>query len=57
MPYILPVPQLIQANAQFAWTFTNYDGTDTYYNLQFQLHGFRVFNPNIYNINQALALV
>lgn len=54
-PYILPSPQLIQPNATFAWTFQNYDGSDTYYNLQFQLHGFRVFNPNITNLNQALA--
>lgn len=54
-PYILPTPQLIQANASFAWTFTNYDDTDTYYAIQFQLHGFRIFNPNITDISQLFA--
>ncbi|MGA9854246.1 MAG: hypothetical protein WBR29_03075 [Gammaproteobacteria bacterium] len=47
LPYILATPQLIQANSVFSWTFTNYDTAASYYNVQFQLHGFRLFNPNV----------
>ncbi len=52
LPYILPTPALIQANATFAWTFTDYDDVE-YTELQFQLHGFRIFNPNIFSLADA----
>jgi hypothetical protein len=57
LPYILPTPQLIQANAVFSWTFANIDTAQEYYNIQYQLHGFRLFNPNITELSQAFALV
>jgi hypothetical protein len=52
LSYILPVPQLIQANASFTWTFTNFDAADTYTDLQFHVHGFRVFDPTITSLQQ-----
>lgn len=55
LPYILPTPQLIQANATWAFTYTNNDGSDAYYNLQFMLHGFRIFNPSITQLNQLFS--
>jgi hypothetical protein len=57
LPYVLPVPQLIQANATFAWTFTNFDTSQGYFNLSFVLHGFRIFNPNIQSLGDALDLM
>jgi hypothetical protein len=55
LPYVLPVPQLIQANAVFSWTFSNFDTTQEYFNVQFQLHGFRVFNPNFTELSQLFG--
>lgn len=55
LPYILPTPALIQANATWAWTFTNADSAE-YYNVQFLLHGFRIFNPNIFSLAEAFGL-
>lgn len=55
LPYILATPQLIQANSVFSWTFTNFDTAQIYYNVQFQLHGFRLFNPNITDISQLFS--
>lgn len=57
LPYILPVPQLIQANASFAWTFANYDTAQEYYNLQFQLHGYRIFDTTLQSLPQALGAI
>ncbi len=53
LSYILPTPQLVQANSTYQWTYTNFDGSDTYYNLQWQLHGFRIFDPNIQTLAEA----
>lgn len=58
LPYMLPTPQLIQANASFTWTFNNFDAAVTYTDISFQLHGFRVFvnNPGaIQSIADLLA--
>jgi hypothetical protein len=55
LPYMLPTPQLIQANAVFGWTFTNFDTAQAYYNIQFQLHGFRLFNPSITELSQLFS--
>ena len=55
LPYILPTPQLIQANATFSWTFTNFDTAQEYFNLQFVLHGYRIFDPSIQSLPEALG--
>lgn len=55
LPYILPTPQLIQANSSFTWTYTNYEDTNTWYGLQFQLHGIRVFDPTITTLAQVFG--
>ena len=45
LPYILPTPQFIQANASYSFSFTSYVATGTTYtNLRMQLHGYRMFN-------------
>lgn len=55
LPYPLAVPQLIQANASFTWTFANYDAAVTYTDLHFTLHGFRVFDPGITDLSQVFG--
>lgn len=52
LPYVCPCPSLIAANSTWSWTFNNIAGDDTYYNIQFNLHGIRVFNPNITSLSQ-----
>jgi hypothetical protein len=48
LPYVLPTPQLIQANATYQFQFTSFStaggGNETYTNLRVQLHGYRIFN-------------
>jgi hypothetical protein len=56
LPFVLPIPQLIQANASFSWTFQNIDAAVNYADVQFQLHGFRVFNPNITDLSQIFPM-
>lgn len=55
LPYILATPQLIQANATFSWTFYNNDTAQEYFNLQMQLHGFRLFRPNVTELGQIFG--
>lgn len=55
LPYILATPQLIQANATFSWTFYNNDTAQIYYNLQFQLQGFRLFRPNVTELSEIFS--
>jgi hypothetical protein len=45
LPFILPIPQFIQPNASYSFTFANYSAGTTYLNLRMQLIGFRTFNP------------
>lgn len=45
LPGMLPIPQFIQPNASYAFTFVNYSNATTYANLRLQLIGFRTFNP------------
>ncbi len=44
LPYVLPTPQLIQPNASFVYSFSNYSSGSTYINLTVQFHGYRIFN-------------
>jgi len=48
LPYVLPTPQLVQANASYQFQFASYStaggGNETYNNLRLQLHGYRIFN-------------
>lgn len=44
LPYVLPTPQLIAANASFIYSFSNYSAASTYTNLRLQFHGYRIFN-------------
>jgi hypothetical protein len=48
LPYVLPTPQLVQANASYQFQFASYStaggGNETYTNLRLQLHGYRIFN-------------
>lgn len=43
LPYVLPTPQLIQPNASFQFSFTNFSAATTYANLRLVLQGFRTF--------------
>ena len=56
LPYLLPTPQLIQANASYSVTFQNYDGANAY-NLQWSFEGFRIFNPDITSLDQLAGLI
>jgi hypothetical protein len=44
LPFILPVPQFVQPNASYSFTFANYSAASTYTNLRFSLVGYRMFN-------------
>jgi hypothetical protein len=44
LPYVLPTPQLIAANASFIYSFANYSAAAVYTNLRMQFHGYRIFN-------------
>jgi hypothetical protein len=48
LPYVLPTPQLVQANASYQFQWASYStgggGNETYTNLRLQLHGYRIFN-------------
>jgi len=44
LPYVLPTPQFILANAVLQFTATNISVGQTYTNLQLQLHGYKLYN-------------
>lgn len=51
LPYVLPTPQFILANAVIQFVFTNISAGTTYTALQFQMHGYK-----LYNYNQSRAM-
>lgn len=44
LPYVLPTPQFILANAVLQFTAANISAATTYANLQVQLHGYKLYN-------------
>lgn len=44
LPYVLPTPQFILANAVLQFTFANISAATTYTGLQVQLHGYKLYN-------------
>jgi hypothetical protein len=44
LPYVLPTPQFILANAVLQFSFTNISNATTYTALQIQLHGYKLYN-------------
>lgn len=44
VPYVLPTPQFILANAVLQFTALNISAATTYNNLMLQLHGYKLYN-------------
>ncbi len=52
LPYVLPTPQFILANATLQFTATNNSGATTYLNLQFVMQGYKLYNYQNQNPGQ-----
>lgn len=44
LPYVLPTPQFVLANAVLQFTLLNISAATTYTNLMLQLHGYKLYN-------------